>query len=278
MPQAHGFPKAPARAAVLLALLCAAAGAAPSTGRTDPALLARIAAAGTADDYPDAGVVTVFDSTRVVVEETGLSHRRQHTLRKALSAAGARDLAAQRFDYDPASNQVTILSVRVHRADSTFVEVDPAGAVDAFAPAHMIYWGGRMKVLALPRLEVGDAVEVTTEKMGFQIAYLLESQPDLERYVPPMRGHFYDVILFQKSEQLKSLHYRLIVPRAKVAQYSVYNGEVYSALGFTDSTLTYDWWVTDRPALKGEPYQPDLSDFVPKVVLATVPNWEEKSR
>jgi hypothetical protein len=142
----------------------------------------------------------------------------------------------------------------------------------------MIYWGGRMKVLQLPRLEVGDAVETVTEKMGFQIAYLLESGPDLERYVPPMRGHFYDVVLFQKDEPLKSLHYRLVLPRDKVAQYSVYNGEVYSALGFTDSTLVYDWWVTDRPALAGEPYEPDRSDFVPKIVLATVPDWEAKSR
>ena len=247
-------------------------------GRTDAAMLAQIAAAGTAEDWPDATTITVFDSTRVIVEDSGLSHRRQRVLRKVLTEAGARDLATPRFDYDPASNQVTILSVRVHRDDSTFVAVDPVAAADVFAPAHMIYWGGRMKVLQLPRLAVGDAVETITEKMGFQIAYLMESQPDLERYVPPMRGHFYDVILLQKDEPLKSLHYRLIVPREKVAQYTIYNGEVYSALGFTDSTLVYDWWVKDRPAIVGEPYDPDRSDFVPKVVLATVPNWEEKSR
>jgi hypothetical protein len=247
-------------------------------GRTDAAILAQIAAAGTAEDWPDAGAVTVFDSTRVIMEDSGLSHRRQRLLRKVLTPEGARDLAAPRFDYDPASNQVTILSVRVHRADSTFVAVDPAAAADVFAPAHMIYWGARTKVLQLPRLAVGDAVETITEKMGFQIAYLMESQPDRERYIPPMRGHFYEVILFQKDEPLKSLHYRLIVPREKVAQYTVYNGEVYSALGFTDTTLVYDWWVNDRPAITGEVYEPDRSDFVPKVVLATVPNWEEKSR
>jgi hypothetical protein len=247
-------------------------------GRTDAAVRAQIAAAGTTDDWPDAGAVTVFDSTRVIMEDSGLSHRRQHLLRKVLTAEGARDLAAARFDYDPASNQVTILSVRVHRADSTFDAIDPAAAADVFAPAHMIYWGARMKVLQLPRLAVGDAVETITEKMGFQIAYLMESQPDLERYIPPMRGHFYDVVLFQKDEPLKVLHYRLIVPREKVAQYTVYNGEVASALAFTDSTLIYDWWVSDRPAIESEVFEPDRSDFVPKVVLATVPNWEEKSR
>lgn len=271
-------------AAVALALgtLPAAAAdapvAGPASGRTDAALRALIDAAGTTDDWPGAGAVTVCDSTRVIMEDSGLSHRRQRLVRKVLTPAGARDLAAPRFDYDPASNRVTIQRARVHRADGTWIDVDPAAAVDVFAPAHMIYWGARMQVLQLPRLAVGDAVETVTEKMGFQIAYLGESPPDVERYVPPMRGHFYDVVLFQKDEPLKVLHYRLIVPREKVAQYTVYNGEVASALAFTDSTLVYDWWVNDRPAITSEPFEPDRSDFVPKVVLATVPNWEEKSR
>ncbi len=266
---------------LLLAFLAASVQAQPTdppAGNTPPDLLALIAAAGNDDDWPDAAVVTVFDSTRVVVEDSGLSHRRQHTLRKVLTAAGARDLATLRCDYDPASNRIEILSVRVHRADSTLVDVDPAAAIDGFAPAHMIYWGGRMQVLGLPRLEVGDAVEVVTEKMGFQIAYLAEIEAETERYIPPMRGHFYDVVLFGKQEPMKGMHYRLVLPRDKVAQYSVYNGEVYSALGFTDSTLTYDWWVGERPAVVGEAYEPSWSDFVPKVVLATVPDWPAKSR
>jgi len=259
----------------------AGASAAPvvlETGRTDAALGERIAAAGDAERYPDAAAVVVFDSTDVVVEDSGLSHRRNHVLRKILTAAGGRDYAALRFDYDPASNRIEILSVRVHRRDGSYLAIDPAGARDVYAPAHMIYWGARMKVLELPRLEPGDAVETSVMKMGYQIAYLAEIDEELERYIPPMRGHFYDVILFQGSEPIRDIHYRLTVSREKVAQYTVYNGEVGSALGFTDSTLVYEWWLADQPAVASEPLEPDRSDFVPKVVLATVPDWPAKSR
>lgn len=249
-----------------------------ASGATPARLSGLIAAAGTSDDHDGADVVTVFDSTRVVVEDSGLSHRRQRTLRKALTPEGALALGSLRCDYDPASNTIEILGVRVHRADSSCVEIDPALAVDAAAPAHMIYWGARMKVLELPRIEVGDAVEVETEKMGFQIAYLAEYDEDLERYIPPMRGHFYDVVLFQKPEPLKHIHYELVLPREKPAQYSVYNGEIRSALAFTDSTLVYRWWLDDQPAIEYEPFEPDASDFVTKIVLATVPDWPEKSR
>ncbi|MFH1143195.1 MAG: DUF3857 domain-containing transglutaminase family protein [Candidatus Eisenbacteria bacterium] len=255
-----------------------AEGVALATGRTESVLLDRITAAGNETDWPTAAAVVVFDSTTVVVEDSGLSHRRHHVLRKILTETGAVDHAALRFDYDPASNRVDILSVRIHRRDSTWVAIDPAAAADVYAPTHMIYWGGRMKVLGLPRLEPGDAIETIESKMGFQIAYLSEIDSDLERYVPPMRGYFYDVLLFQGPQPIRDIHYRLILPREKMAQYSVYNGEVFSAFAFTDSTLVYEWWSADQPAVDAEPLAPDWSDFVPKVVLATVPDWPAKSR
>ncbi len=245
-----------------------------ATGQTSPHLCDLIAAA----DDEDAGQVIVFDSTRVVVEASGLSHRYQHTLHKILTADGVRAASAQRFDYDPASNMISIQRVRVHHADSSFTEIDPQRFVDCFAPAYMIYWGGRMKLLTLPRLAVGDAVELRTYKKGFQIAYLAQVDVDEERYIPPMRGHFYDVLLFADHHPLRVRHYELVLPRDKPVHFSVYNGEVYAAMSYTDSSLVYAWWAKDQEAAHHEPRQPDWSDFVPKVVLATVPDWPEKSR
>ncbi len=247
-------------------------------GTTPDAVRTLIDAAGNEQTQPDAQSIVVFDSTDVTVEDSGLSHRRSHVLRKILTADAARDFSSLRFDFDPASNRVDIDCVRIHRADGRYVAIDPSAARDVPAPAHMIYWGARMKVLALPRLEPGDAIEMSSTKMGFQIAYLTEVDIDLERYIPPMRGHFYDVVLFGASDPIACMHYRLTVPREKVVQYSTYNGELSSSLSTTDSTLTYSWWAADRPASVNEPNEPDASDFVPKVVLATVPDWPEKSR
>lgn len=246
-----------------------------ATGSTPPGILEQIVEAG---EPEDASQVIVFDSTAVRMEPSGLTHRVHHTLTKVLTEEGARELAALRFDFDPASNMIAIRRVRIHHPDSTFHVIDPAGAVDAYAPAWGIYWGARMQVLALPRLLPGDVVEVETYKKGFLIAYLQQIDEDEERFIPPMRGHFYDSVLFGDDVPIVLKHYQLTVPREKVVQYSTYNGEISSALAYTDSTLVYRWWAEDLPAVSHEPRQPDWSDFVPKVVMATVPDWPAKSR
>lgn len=229
--------------------------------------------------YEDAALGIVFDSTLVDVEDSGLSHVINHRLIKVLTWDGARQMTGLRFDYDPASSVFEPRKVIIHRADGTLVPVDVANAQDRPQPQWMIYWGPRMKVLELPRLSVGDAVEMITYKKGFQIAYLEEELPqDDERYVPPMRGHFYDSILFQEDYPLREKVYNMRISRQKPAQYKVYNGEVYSSLTFADDLLVYTFWMKDVPALKHEPRQPGASDFVPKVVLATVKDWPEKSR
>jgi len=228
-----------------------------------------------ATPYEDADRLVLFDRSTIEVEDSGLSHRYVHRLVKVLEPGGARALRALRFDFDPASNDVQILGLRIHRAGSTTVDIDPAKARDTTAPASMIYWGARMKVLGLPPLEPGDAVESLSYTKGFLIAYLAG---DEERFIPPMRGHFYDVITFQDDLPCLEKRYELHLPKDKPLQYSVYNGEVASSLRFGEEHLIYSFWRTAMPAVKREPRMPDLTDLVPKVVMATAEDWEAKSR
>ncbi len=205
--------------------------------------------------------------------------------------------------------------MRVHRADSSCVDIDPAAARDVPQPTDLINWGARMKVLGLPPLAVGDGVETLTYSKGFLIAYLaadaqapapeqprqLEPPTPLsraeamglhdstasrlaagaagdERYIPPMRGHFYDVQLFQGELPQRERRYEVSLPAAKPLQYSVYNGEVMSSLRFAGDRHDYSFWKEDVPAMKHEPRMPDAGDVVPKVVMATTEDWEAKSR
>jgi transglutaminase-like putative cysteine protease len=258
----------------------------PELLRSDEA--ARMIAEADASPYEGADRLVIFDRTQVEVEETGLSHVYNHRLIKVLEYEGARAMRALRFDYDPASNLIAIRAVRVHRSDSTFYDVDPADAVDVTAPASGIYWGARMLALALPALEPDDAVEIITYKKGFQIAYLEGEESgssgdggggeDEERYIPPMRGHFYDVVTFQGNLPLLEKTYTVHMPKDKPLQYSLYNGEVMSSLRFGKDHLIYSFWKEDVPAVDHEARMPDLSDVVPKAVMATVPDWPEKSR
>jgi hypothetical protein len=259
-----------------------------ASAQTDDEIRTLIAKAGEAKDYSDAAVVAVFERIDVTVEESGLAHYRKHSVTKILTEKGALERSALRFDYDPASNAIDVESVRVFRKDGSIDTVDLSALEDLFAPAWMIYWGARMKVIGLPRLAPGDAVEVKTHKKGFEIAYLGEASGapsggaaaigEDERYIPPMRGHFYDVVYFQDSYPMKEKRYDLHMPKDKPIQYRVYNGSLYSAQNFDSAQTNYSWWIFDVPALGEEPRMAEAPDIVPKLVLSTLPSWQEKSR
>jgi len=276
--------------AIALLLIPLTSGDASAEPDPDEDLTALIAAAGNAEDHPDATAVIVLDRTETEVEESGLSHVVQHRVIKILTEAGGRDQGHQRFDYDPATQDLEIRRVVIHRVGGTIEPVDPGAAADVIAPARSIYWGVRMRLLALPRLRIGDAVEIETYRKGFQIAYLgaeqapaagrttTGDQADDDRYIPPMRGHFYDVVLFQGPLPIVEQTYTVRTPRDKPLQFAVYNGEVFSSVTFDATHFTYRFWRGDLPPAPREWRSPRTSDYVPKVVMATVQDWGEKSR
>ncbi len=233
----------------------------------------------TAAKYPGADAVAVLDETHVDVEESGLSHVNRTLLIKVLTEKGAAEYATLRFDYDPASSVAEIKKLTVFRADGSVQEVPPSRIYDLPQPQFMIYWDPRMKVASVPKLDPGDAVEIETYSKGFVIAYLNDpAQPGDEKYIPPMRGHYYDVVLFQGSLPIVRKSYTIVLPKDKPIQAEVFHGELGSATSFGEKSLTYTWWKENVPAAKREPRMVDDQDAFPKLVLATVKDWPEKSR
>jgi len=301
----------------------------PTAPSDDAALVELIDQAGDRDANDGADQLTVLKRTDVTVEESGLSHIRNWEVIKCLSDAGAAQLARLRLDFDPASNVVVVESLRIIRADGTIEELDTEG-VDLPQPQWAIYWGAQMKLLALPRLEPGDAVEVKSYMKGFLIAYLDDQdspwgpvgggdsspepveQPapapppaapeqvvqaaeqaarpvpasasaavedDESRFIPPMRGHFYDVVYFHDHHPVKQRHYTVRTPLDKPLQYEVHNGEVQAYVTFDEQHHIHSFWRTDVPAYHEEGrYSEEYPDTEPKVVMATVPDWGAKSR
>ncbi len=235
-----------------------------------------IQAVGCSDDYDGADIVTIFDSTHVVVEESGLSHLNVRQLTKVLTIDGAKSLSYKRFDYDPASNMIEINKVAVHKADGSVTEIDLENVLDKPQYMRMIYWGARMKLIGIPYLEPGDAVEVQYYTKGFMIAYLGDTEDD-SRYIPPMRGHYYDTILFGAGHPFKEKVYVLKTLKDRPVQYKVYNGNIAVESTFDSEYFTYVFSKRDIPVYTREPNSPDASDYTPKVVLATVNDWFDKS-
>ena len=237
-----------------------------------------IRAAGDASVYPNDNLVVVFDSTRVDVKESGLSYVLTHTLTKVLNAKGAIDLSVVKFGYDPLSAYVDIKNVVIYKKDGTTRTLDMKNVLDYPAPARMIYWGAREKMIEVGRLDPGDAIEVVEFKKGFTYALLEQGDDDDSKYIPPMKGHYYDIVEFWSGSPVKIKVYEIAVPKDKPLQYQVYNGEVQSSILFRDDQNVYTFTKKDITPFKPEPHGVAASDVATKLLLSTSPDWFAKSR
>lgn len=254
--------------AMALALcLVASAGTALAAERARPVV--------TTATYPGADAVVLRLDVQSSVEESGRSTRIEHGAVKLLTPAGVRRYSVMRFDYDPETSSIEVLSVRVVRPDGTTRKADLASVADLPTPKHGIYWPFRMKMVTLADLAPGDELEWVTRFEGFRIAYLDES----ERFVPPQRGEYFDMVVFGSDLPVVEQVHRVDMPAGKPLYYGTYGGplEVTVRADGAGGT-TYRFRAEDLPAYSPVPSSPPLQDVAPRLVLATLPSWREKSR
>ena len=234
--------------------------------------------AGGADTFPSADGVVVFDRRDVQVEPSGLSRTVQHTLRKALTATGARQLAVELLPYDPLSAEVEVLRCRVLPAKGGVREVDLATVIDSPDPQSLIYWNARHKTVPIGLLEPGDAVELVTRRVGFTYALLDDGQAaDESRFVPPMKGHFYDIVPFWSSWPVVEQRYRVAIPLEKNLQYQFYNGAAEVSDRIVEGRRVVTFTMLGFKPLEKEPGMVALSDVAPKLLLTTAADWKVKA-
>ncbi|MBN2071192.1 MAG: DUF3857 and transglutaminase domain-containing protein [Candidatus Krumholzibacteriota bacterium] len=253
-------------------------------GERPPAdVFSRVADAGTAADHGNAPYLVVYDSAINRMKPSGVTYVESYTIRKVLTPAGQRSQSVLRWNYDPQSSYVEIRDVNIIR-DGQKIPVDLSNVHDLPAPQYAIYWKDRIKTLQLPRLNINDGIEIRLFRKGFTYALLEGRKPDAdavpgdEKYIPPMPGEYFDIVLFSDDAPVVEKRYTLVLPSDKRLHSQIYNGPLYSSTSFAGDTTEYTWWGLDLPATAREPRQPDRSDFAAKVVMATAESWEAKSR
>jgi len=111
-------------------------------------------------------------------------------------------------------------------------------------------------------------------KKGFTYALL---QDDDDRYIPPMRGHYYDIVPFWSSDPLLLKFYSVSVPEEKLIQYRFYNGEAESSAILEDGKMIYTFIKKDIMPMKRNRGMVAFSDVAPKLLISTSPDWYAKS-
>jgi hypothetical protein len=234
--------------------------------------------AGDASDYPNADHLVIFDSTDVDVKENGMSSRHIHRLYKVLTPEGAKNLNHLKFRYDPLSAFNQIKKVKIYRKEGTVEELDMDQVRDYPAPARMIYWGARHKMINIGRLEPGDAVELVLFRKGFTYALLQNDVPSDSRYVPPMKGHFYDIVDFWNDQPIKKKVYKVKIPSSKTLYHEFYNGKVYKSWYNLGDKIQYKFVKYNVGSIEKEPHMVATSDVAPKLLITTTKKWEQKSK
>ncbi len=243
----------------------------------NPQIEELIKSSGGPDEYPGKHQLTIFDSTNVDVQESGLSYVNIHRLFKVLDRQGAKSNAVIKFGYDPLSAWVEIRGVTIYRRSGDVEKLDTANVMDYPAPARAIYWGAREKMIEVGRLEPGDAVEVFLFRKGFTYALLADGQGDDDKYIPPMKGHFYDIVHFWSREPVMEKVYRVEIPTDKLLQFKVYNGDVRSSAELINGKWVYTFTKDNYTQPEREPNMVSSSDEFTKLLLSTSPDWKAKS-
>jgi Domain of Unknown Function with PDB structure (DUF3857)/Transglutaminase-like superfamily len=262
-------------------------------GEPEPVtVFTRVADAGTADDY-DTDHIIVLDEAVSRVMDSGVTYVDLYTIYKVLTEAGTQTMSALEWHYDPRSSFVEVAEVNIIR-DGARIPVDASQVLDLPAPQSAIYWSDKIKVIQLPRLRIGDGIEVVAMRKGYNYALLADDSmgepsrmqnaaetirtADDDRYIPPMAGHYFDIVVMQSHVPMVEKSYTLILPKDKFLQSEVYNAPVYTKTRYDDTHTTYTWVGKDIPAAPHEPRMPGEWDVSPKVVMTTAESWDQKSK
>ena len=228
--------------------------------------------------YQNADCVVLLDSTSVSVEPTGQGSFAVYKALKVQSPAGAVANRIIKYDYDPLTAFAEFKYVNIYRADGEVEHLDVTSTLDYVAPARAIYWGARQIMIEVGALAPGDIVEYEIAKKGFTYA-LLAAGPDDDdsRFIPPMRGQFYDIVPFWCADPTVRKVYSVSLPMEKDAQFQFYQGSCTSSMRYEDGMKVYKFAMDDVMPFTREPNMVDLYDAAPKLMMSTTPDWVEKS-
>ena len=228
--------------------------------------------------YAGYDCVNLLDSTAVTVQPTGSSSFTVCKIVKVMNTRGAVANRILKYDYDPLTAHAEFHRVTIYKANGDVINLDITQQQDYAAPARAIYWGARQIMMEIGRLDPGDIIDYQINKKGFTYALLTGGiGNDESRFIPPMRGQFYDIVPFWTTEPTVRKVYKVNIPMEKEMQFQFYQGECTSSMRYEDGRKAYTFVSTDIMPTRREPNMVDLFDAAPKLMMSSTPRWQDKS-
>lgn len=227
--------------------------------------------------YAGYDCVNLLDSTAVNVQPTGSGSFAVCKVIKIMTPQGAVNNRIIKYDYDPLTAHAEFHRVTVYKANGDVINLDVTQACDYVAPARAIYWGARQIMIEVGQLAPGDIIDYQINKKGFTYALLANGGDDESRFIPPMRGQFYDIVPFWATDPTVRKVYKVSIPMEKDMQFQFYQGDCTSSMRYEDGKKAYTFISSDIMPTKREPNMVDLFDAAPKLMMSSTPRWQDKS-
>lgn len=224
--------------------------------------------------FNNADAVVLLDSTGVVIDQNGSGKFKIHKVVKVQNVKGRLRYRTLVYDYDPLTAFAKYENVTIIKKDGSKKNIDVNKACDYIAPAHSIYWGARQTMVGIGELEDGDIIDYTVNKKGFTYALLSN---DEDRFIPPMRGNFYDIVPFWVDLPTLSKVYTIDIPKNKEIQYEFYQGTCQSSSRLKGDRRVLSFKINNAIPYKREPNSVGFFDVAPKLMLSSTPEWKDKS-
>lgn len=210
-------------------------------------------------------------------KKSGASFSTIHEIIKINSLEGARKFSVLNLAYDPATTEVKFIHIRIKKKSGDIENINLQNLKDLPMPARLIFWNQRQKIINLKGLSPGDIIDFKYKTWGFKIAYLENIEEERE-IIPPLRGHFYDVVYFSSFYPVKLKRYILKGPSDVQLSFEVFNGNLRVAKKVKGKYAYYTWEKRDIKPIKREPFMPSFSDIAEKLIVSSLHDWRVKSR
>lgn len=227
--------------------------------------------------YAKFDCVALLDSTLVSVQPTGQGSFAVCKVIKVQTPKGAVANRVIKYDYDPLTAYAEFKRITIYHADGQTEELDVKKTCDYAAPARAIYWGARQIMMEVGALQPGDVIDYEIAKKGFTYALLVAGGEDESRFIPPMRGQFYDIVPFWSSDPTVRKVYKVSIPMEKEMQFQFYQGDCASSMRYEDGRKAYTFSMNGMMPFRREPNMVDLFDAAPKLMMSSTPHWKDKS-
>ncbi len=266
--------RVPAIAATAVLLLASAVFADEdfSSGLLDRERALELARGVTVDVYPNADSVWVSEHIRDEYSADGLSVTWDDEYIKVLTEKGKRDRRTVSLFYTLPYGTAELKRAEVIKPDGAAVPVDIAKQsrvmVDRSQMKANIY-NPNAKILkvAIPGLEVGD------------VLHLVSTRRTVKARVPDTWSQYR---VFEYTSPIKHLTYEIVGPKALPLRNIRLRDELAGTVQYTreerGEELVYRWEVNNVPRMYKEPRMPPLHTVVQRLLVSTIPSWEDISR